>query len=83
VTWGVYSRDDNEGRPGPFRPGPDKARTTCAGPPRLAHFMWVANTGSPRLALGPRARGLTHIFLIFMIKLSMFKDWETLRSSQN
>jgi len=75
----IFFRGSNAGRPDPFRPGPHKARTMRAGPPRPAYFMRAENTGPPRILLGPQAGPL----FFFMIKLSMFKNWEILRSSQN
>jgi len=83
-------RDGNAGRPAPFRPAPHKARTSRAGPARPAHFMRAAYFGMPRIYIGPRACGPARFFFLiflfiyfFIIKLSMFKNWETLRSSQN
>jgi len=68
----------------PFRSGPHKARTARTDPPRSVHFIEAVNTSPSHTYFGPRARILAHIFfLIFMIKLSMFKNWETLRSLQN
>ena len=81
---GQRNRGGNAGRPAPFRPAPHKARISRAGPPRPTHFMRATYSG-------PRARGparffffkIFYLFIFFMIKLSMFKNWETLRSSQN
>jgi len=72
-------RDNNTGRSGlfrfgPFRPG--KVRTLRVGSSRPVQFMWVAITGSFRTSLGL-------FFLVIMIKLQIFKNWKTLRSSQN
>jgi len=61
--------------------GPQKARRT---PHTLCGLQTLAPPPPPptySLAHGPAVGPL--FFYIFMIKLSMFKNWKTLRSSQN
>jgi len=69
-----------------MRAGLHKAHTTRAGPSHSAYFMRAENIDMSYILSGPQARGPVRFFFFkkkFMIKLSMFKNWETLRSSQN
>jgi len=68
------------------RLGPTRIRLAQRGLARLApHTLCGLKTlARPAYSLARRPAGRpTFFFLIFMIKLSMFKNWETLRSSQN
>jgi len=78
----VGCRGGNAGRPVPFRPAPQKARTPRVGLPRPAHFMRAAYSGPSRIYVGPWVRGpvrffffnFIYLFIYFMIKFSMFKN---------
>ena len=78
-------------RAGPPRLGPPRIRPAYRGPARPApHILCGPHTlarPTYTLARGP-ARfffffKFFNLFIFFMIKPSMFKNWETLRSSQN
>jgi len=75
---------------GPTRLGPTRIRPAQRGLARPApHTLCGPKTlarPAYHLARGPSGRHVFfnyYFFKIFMIKLSMFKNWETLRSSQN
>ena len=70
----VFCRDGNAGRSGSARLDPVCIRPAKHGLARpVSHTPWPA---------GPQADPLL-VFLFFMIKLVVFKNWKTLKSSQN
>jgi len=76
----IFVSGDNAARPGSFRPGPHKARTTWVGSPRPTSRLKILVRPAYSLVRGPAhfsfLKKFLIFFLIFMIKLSMFKNWE-------
>jgi len=70
----LLARDDNMGQPGPFRPGPHKARTSQTGPPRSHNLCGCNHWSVPHITWPAGLRAGPLFFIIFMIKLSMFKN---------
>jgi len=71
-------------RLGPARIRPVQHGLACPVPHTLCGLKTLARPAYS-LARGPARFFFNFLifFLIFMIKVSMFKDWETLRSSQH
>ena len=65
----ILIRDGNAGRPGPFRPGPQKARIVRASPARPAYLLRATLLGPPRTPVGPQARGPARFFFEFLMFL--------------
>jgi len=71
----IFVRSDNTSQSDPFRFRAHKTRTLRAGPLRHAQFMRAAIIGLSHTSLSPWVDLFFYFLLVFMIKLSMFKNW--------